>query len=147
MTNRKRASAHSTRTKLSSPGRPRAALRSQQVKFWELIKQGVSSEEAGVQSGASAPVGSRWFREAGGMPPSKFANSVTPLSGRYLSFSEREEMQSLLVSLAQGSTFCFSPVSLSGAYVGVPLRTNTCRHVHVHAPTSTCTHVHVDHAK
>ena len=92
MTNRKRASAQSTRTKLSLPGRPRAALRSQQVKFWELIKQGVSSGEAGVQSGASAPVGSRWFREAGGMPPSKFANSVTPLSGRYLSFSEREEI-------------------------------------------------------
>ena len=67
MTNRKRASVRITRTKLSSPGRPRAALRSQQVKFWELIKQGVSSEEAGAQSGASAPVGSRWFREAGGM--------------------------------------------------------------------------------
>ena len=92
MTNWKRASARSTRTKLSSPGRPSAALRSQQVVFWELIKQGVSSEEAGVQAGASAPVGSRWFREAGGMPPSKFANSSTPLSGRYLCFSEREEI-------------------------------------------------------
>ena len=45
-----------------------------------------------MQAGASAPVGSRWFREAGGMPPSKFANSSTPLSGRYLSFSEREEI-------------------------------------------------------
>ena len=66
MTNRKRASERSTRVKLHSPGRPRAALRSQQAMFWQLIMQGVSSEEAGVQAGASAPVGSRWFREAGG---------------------------------------------------------------------------------
>jgi len=70
MTNRKRASERSTRGKQHSPGRPRAALRAQQVIFWGLIKQGVSSEEAGMHAGASAPVGSRWFREAGGMPPS-----------------------------------------------------------------------------
>jgi len=69
MTNRKRTSERSTRSKLHSPGRPRAALRSQQAMFWQLIKQGVSSEEAGVQAGASATVSSRWFREAGGMPP------------------------------------------------------------------------------
>lgn len=103
MTNRKRASARSTRTKLSSPGRPRAALRSQQVIFWELIKQGVSSEEAGVQAGASAPVGSRWFREAGGMPPSKFAHSSQRLSGRYLCFAEREE---IALYKAQGLGVC-----------------------------------------
>jgi len=33
-------------------------------------------------------VGSRWFRECGGMPPSDFR----PHSGRYLSFGEREEI-------------------------------------------------------
>jgi hypothetical protein len=103
MTNRKRASARSTRTKLSSPGRPRAALRSQQVIFWGLIKQGVSSEEAGVQAGASAPVGSRWFREAGGMPPSKFAHSSQRLSSRYLCFAEREE---IALYKAQGLGVC-----------------------------------------
>ena len=92
MTIRNRASLRSTRTRLSSPGRPRLALRSQQVMFRELIEQGVSSAEAGVRAGASAPVGSRWFREAGGMPPSKFANSSTPLSGRYPCFSGREEI-------------------------------------------------------
>ena len=92
MTIRKRASGRGTGTGLSSPGRPRAALRSRQVCFRELIKQGVSGEEAGVQAGASAPVGSRWSREAGGMPPSRFTNSSTPLSGRYLCFSEREEI-------------------------------------------------------
>ena len=45
-----------------------------------------------MQAGASAPVGSRWFREAGGMPPSKFANSSQPLSRWYLCFAEREEI-------------------------------------------------------
>lgn len=71
--------------------------------FWQLIKQGVSSEEAGVQAGASAPVGSRWFREAGGMPPSKFANASQPLSGRYLCFAEREE---IALYRAQGFSVC-----------------------------------------
>ena len=103
MTNRKRASARSTRTKLSSPGRSRATLRSQQVMFWELIKQGVSSEEAGVLAGASAPVGSRWFREAGGMRPSKFVHSSLQLSGRYLCFAEREE---IALYKAQGLGVC-----------------------------------------
>lgn len=103
MTNRNRASERSTRGKLHSPGRPRAALRTQQVMFWQLIKQGVSSEEAGVQAGASAPVGSRWFREAGGMPPSKFANASQPLSGRYLCFAEREEVA---LYRAQGFGVC-----------------------------------------
>lgn len=38
--------------------------------------------------GASQPVGQRWFHHAGGMPPF----SLEPLSGRYLSFPEREEI-------------------------------------------------------
>ena len=40
----------------------------------------------------SPPVGARWFREAGGMAPSHLARSSRPLSGRYLSFAEREEI-------------------------------------------------------
>ena len=42
--------------------------------------------------GVSQPVGFRWFREAGGMPPSHLSRSSKPLSGRYLSFAEREEI-------------------------------------------------------
>ena len=38
--------------------------------------------------GVSQPVGTRWFRDAGGMPPI----SLVPCSGRYLSFAEREEL-------------------------------------------------------
>lgn len=63
-----RKSENSTRSKLSSPGRPKAAQREQHISVWRLIAEGMSSEEAAVQVGASAPVGSRWFREAGGTP-------------------------------------------------------------------------------
>jgi len=42
--------------------------------------------------GVSQPVGFRWFREAGGMPPSHLSRSSKPLSGRYLFFAEREEI-------------------------------------------------------
>jgi IS30 family transposase len=45
-----------------------------------------------MEVGVSQPVGFRWFREAGGMPPSHLARSSKPLSGRHLSFAEREEI-------------------------------------------------------
>ncbi len=123
MTNRKRASKRSTGGKLHLPGRPRAVLRSQQVMFWQLIKQGVSSEEAGVQAGASAPVGGRWFREAGGMPPSKFENASQPLSSRYLCFAEREE---IALYRAQGFGVCAiaRKIGRSASTVSLELRRN-----------------------
>lgn len=92
MTNRKRASERSTRGKLDSPGRPREAMCSQQIMFCRLIKQGVSTQAAGMQAGVSARVGSRWFWEAGGMPPSKFANASQLLSCQYMCFAEREDI-------------------------------------------------------
>jgi transposase-like protein len=57
-------------------------------RFWAAIARGAASEDAGVAAGVSPAVGSRWFRECGGMPPSDFL----PHSGRYLSFAEREEI-------------------------------------------------------
>jgi IS30 family transposase len=45
-----------------------------------------------MEVGVSQPVGTRWFREAGGMAPSHLSRSSRPLSGRYLSFAEREEI-------------------------------------------------------
>jgi IS30 family transposase len=103
MTIRKRASDRSCREKIISLGRPRVAHRAQQVLFWRLIEKGLSSEGAAVQVGASAPVGSRWFREAGGMPPSHYSKSAPPLSGRYLTFPEREE---IALCRAQGLGVC-----------------------------------------
>jgi IS30 family transposase len=57
----------------------------------------MSSEAAAVKAGASQPIGTRWFREAGGMPPAEFRRSAKLLSGRYLSLAEREELALLLV--------------------------------------------------
>src|SRR5204862_161833 len=56
--------------------------------FWMKIAEGLSSEEAAIACGVSGPVGVRWFRERGGMP----SIQLTPLSGRYLSFAEREDI-------------------------------------------------------
>ena len=56
--------------------------------FWRLIAQGRRTEDAACEVGVSAPVGSRWFRHAGGMPPLSLAEPT----GRYLSFEEREEI-------------------------------------------------------
>ena len=71
-----------------SPGRPSTARRENRVRFWEAISRGASSEEAANEAGVSIPVGFRWFRQAGGMPPIK----LVPTSNRYLSFAEREEI-------------------------------------------------------
>ena len=76
------------RGQMWSPGRPSTARRDDRVRFWEAISRGASSEDAAVATGVSQAVGSRWFRQAGGMPPITLA----PLSGRYLSFAEREEI-------------------------------------------------------
>ncbi len=89
---RQRAANRCNRKKLGSPVRPKAARREDQAKFWRLIAGGLSSEDATTGVGASPAVGGRWFREAGGMPPSKYSTSTPSLSGRCLSFSECEEL-------------------------------------------------------
>lgn len=76
------------RGQMWSPGRPSVARREDRVRFWEGIARGVSSEDAAAEAGMSSAVGSRRFRQAGGMPPI----SLGPVSGRYLSFAEREEI-------------------------------------------------------
>jgi IS30 family transposase len=73
---------------MRSPGRPPGWRREHRQRFWEAIARGVSSEEAAAVAGVASAVGTRWFREGGGMP----TISPAPLSGRYLSFAEREEI-------------------------------------------------------
>jgi IS30 family transposase len=73
-------------------GRPPAGRREHRVRFWEAIARGVSSERAAVEAGVLPSIGVRWFRKGGGMPPLALA----PVSGRYLSFHEREEIAVLL---------------------------------------------------
>jgi len=78
------------RPAMRSPGRPIPA-RHVEREFWRLIAQGKSTEDATAMIGVSVPVGSRWFRHAGGMPPVSLAEPT----GRYLSFAEREELAML----------------------------------------------------
>src|SRR4029453_8581713 len=89
---RKRRSDRSGRSALPSPGRPSVARREHHRQFWVLIAAGRSSEDAAVGAGGSPAVGARWFRRAGGMPPSHLAPAAKALSGRSLSFAEREEI-------------------------------------------------------
>src|SRR5450755_1033262 len=76
------------RAPMRSPGRPQVNQRLTKQEFWERIAAGLSSEDAALACGVSQPLGTRWFREAGGMQPMTLA----PPSGRYLSFCEREEV-------------------------------------------------------
>ncbi len=87
-TKRKRASGRALRPPMRSPGRPPVWRKEHLECFWNSIAQGCSSEDAGIAAGLSPAVGVRWFREGGGMSLIRF----DPPSGRYLSFSEREEI-------------------------------------------------------
>jgi IS30 family transposase len=75
------------RAPLKSPGAP-SLRRDVERLFWREIAKGLSSEDAALAVGASSAAGSRWFRERGGMPTFMLA----PVTGRYLSFEEREEI-------------------------------------------------------
>jgi len=83
------------RSPMKSPGAP-AHRREVEREFWGEIARGLLTEEAALAVGVSEAVGSRWFRHGGGMPPI----DLGPLSGRYLTFREREE---IAIFKAQGA--------------------------------------------
>ncbi|ADX73356.1 hypothetical protein Asphe3_22110 [Pseudarthrobacter phenanthrenivorans Sphe3] len=76
------------RPKLRSPGHPKFQ-RHVEAAFWVEIAKGLLPIEAAAVVGVAPAVGQRWFRNAGGMPP--FDLTFKP-TGRYLSFTEREEI-------------------------------------------------------
>jgi transposase-like protein len=76
------------RGQIPSPGRPTVAWRQDRVNFWAAISRGAKTEEAAVEAGVSSPVAFRWFRHSGGVNPCLPAT----VSGRFLSFSEREDI-------------------------------------------------------
>ncbi|MFG3228380.1 helix-turn-helix domain-containing protein, partial [Kitasatospora sp. NPDC048194] len=84
------------RPAMRSPGRPDPS-RVVQRQFWRRIATGVTTVEASLAVGVSWPVGARWFRHAGGMPPISLAEP----SGRYLTFEEREEI-AILRAMSKG---------------------------------------------
>ncbi len=75
------------RRAMDSPGAP-SVRRDIQRQFWKHIANGITTEKAAEAVGVAPVVGSRWFRHNGGMPLSM----LSPISGRYLSFAEREEI-------------------------------------------------------
>lgn len=87
-THKQRGYERAGRAPMPSPGRPSAWLREHRRLFWCAIARGLESDAAAFEAGVSQPLGPRWFRENGGMRPGNLA----PISGRYLSFSEREEI-------------------------------------------------------
>src|SRR5215212_5415191 len=77
------------RPPMRSPGRPPVAHKEDRRLFWTAISQGATSTDAGLVIGVSEAVGSRWFRECGGVKPQSVFHVD---SGRYLSFAEREQI-------------------------------------------------------
>ena len=100
MTAHRRASHRCTRGVLRSPGRPPAWQRKNRRRFWQAIALGYTSEDAARDAGVSSPLGPRWFRSAGGMPPTHLSASANLPSERYLTFRERED---IAIELAKGA--------------------------------------------
>jgi len=87
MIRRQQAADRAIRRAMRSPGAPPHQRETERL-FWIEIAKGSLPAAAAIAVGASQPVGQRWFHNAGGMPPF----DLKPLSGRYLSFREREEI-------------------------------------------------------
>ena len=77
------------RPPMRSPGRPPFARKEHRRLFWATISQGATSTDAGLTAGVSEVVGTRWFRECGGVKPQSVFHVD---SGRFLSFAEREQI-------------------------------------------------------
>lgn len=92
MVRRQHEADRAVRAKMRSPGVPPLQREVERL-FWIEIAKGLIPAEAAIAVGSSQPVGQRWFHNAGGMPPF----DLEPLSGRYLSFHEREEVALLKV--------------------------------------------------
>ena len=82
------------RSPMKSPGAP-SLRREVEQQFWRQIATGITTDAAASTVGVSPAVGARWFRHRGGMPI-----DLSPTTGRYLSFHEREE---IAILRAQGA--------------------------------------------
>lgn len=81
------ANRRPNRPKLGSLGRP-GHQREVRRRFWRLIGHGLQTHTAASLVGVPNSTADNWFADAGGMTPIDLAEP----SGRYLSFSEREEI-------------------------------------------------------
>lgn len=106
------------RAVMKSPGRP-PVRRNLERAFWAQIALGLTCEDAALACGLSRPVGSRWFRNADGMPPIDLA----PPTGRYLTFTEREEI-ALLRATGMGIRDAADQIGRSASTISRELRSN-----------------------
>ena len=118
MARRQQRADRALRPAMRSPGRPIPG-RHVEREFWRLIGQGRRTEDAAIEVGVSWPVGSRWFRHAGGMPPLSLAEPA----GRYLSFVEREEI-ALLTAQGRGVRAVARELSRDPGTISRELRRN-----------------------
>jgi hypothetical protein len=121
MVRRQQDADRAVRAPMRSPGAPPHQREVQRL-FWIEIAKGVLPAEAAIAVGASQPVGQRWFHNAGGMPPF----DLQPLSGRYLSFREREEIA--LLNAQGAGVERHRPRHRSGPGHDLARATTQCRH-------------------
>lgn len=107
------------RGQIPSPGAPTVAWREDRVRFWAAIARGVKTDVAAAEARVSSPVGYRWFRHAGGVNPCL----PTTVSGRYLSFAEREDI-ALLRAQGHGVREIARRVGRSPSTISRELRRN-----------------------
>lgn len=102
------------------------------------MARGLYPESAVREARVSWVVGSRWFRHAGGMPPTHLAPSAPPLSARYLSFAEREEL-ALLQAQGLRVRECARRMGRAPSTISRELRRNAarrCGHLEYKATTA-----------
>ncbi len=145
MRTKRRSAGRAARAKLRSPGRPPVLHRSERRPFWQAIVAGRSSEDAARLSGVSQAVGTRWFRECGGMPPSHLAPSSPAPTGRYLSFSEREQI-ALARARGDGVREIAAQLARSPSTISRELRRNAATRGGGHDYRATTAQWHADRA-
>jgi IS30 family transposase len=105
--------------KYGRPGSPRDV----RVQFWEGVRAGLTVRDAALGAGVGPAKGFMWFQVAGGVK----SNGPGPVSGRYLSVAEREE---IAVGLAAGESVRVIAARLGRAAstVSREIRRNATRH-------------------
>jgi len=106
------------RSAMKSPGHP-SHRREVELRFWQQIATGLSSDAAAAAVGVSQAAGSRWFRERGGMA----TLLRDPETCRYLCFAEREEI-ALLRAEGKGVRAIAREIGRSPSTISRELRRN-----------------------
>jgi len=76
---------------------PKTHPRQTRLRFWQAIRAGLLPQPAAHVVGVAPTAGQQWYRQAGGV----ITNGAGPVSGRYLSYPEREE---IAIGLGRGES-------------------------------------------